>query len=239
MFKKPKSLSGPTFLILIAAGFTGAFFLFRHFSVESLWNGFNNIRDYLTLHYEANRTAILIIYVLTYTIAGAFCLPGTGFLNLTGAGMFGPVTGLTAICLSRAAGGTIACLAVRKLFGEKVRKNYGDRLSFVYRGFAEEGGFYLFALRLAPGLPYPITNMAMGLTTIKLSSFFWITMAGSVPGTLVSINAARQIKNVSTPSDMFSPWTIFSLTLIGIMPLLLKKIISFVRNFPPRKQRSI
>jgi uncharacterized membrane protein YdjX (TVP38/TMEM64 family) len=186
-------------------------------------------REAMHQHYAQNAGKVVLIYVLVYTAVGALCLPGTGLLNLTGAGLFGPWVGVAAICFSRAVGGSLACISVRSLLRERVMRRYGSRLEAINRGFAQEGAFYLFALRLVPGLPYPVTNVAMGLTPIRLSSFFWITLIGSVPGCLVTINAVQQLGTISSPADLLSMRLALSLALIGLLPLLLRRLLSALK----------
>ncbi|MFW6325099.1 MAG: TVP38/TMEM64 family protein [Desulfovibrionales bacterium] len=173
---------------------------------------------------------LLSINMSVYIVVGAFCLPGTGVLNLTGAGLFDPLLGLTAICLSRAVGGLLACVGSRHLFRKKVEQRYKDRLVPLYSGIEKEGGLYLFALRLFPALPFPITNLLMGLTPIRLQTFFWITLISSAPATLVTINAVGRLQNVQSSGELFSPVMIISLALIGLLPLALKKTVTFVRS---------
>jgi uncharacterized membrane protein YdjX (TVP38/TMEM64 family) len=205
---------------------------------ETLWPSLASAREAVQQHYAENALTVLALYVLVYTLVGALCLPGTGLLNLTGAGLFGPWVGLTAICFSRAAGGSLACVSVRTLLRERIQKRYGNHMAAVNRGFAKEGGFYLFALRLVPGLPYPITNMAMGLTQIRLFSFFWITLIGSIPGCMVTINAVRQLDSMSTPSELLSVEVVLSLVLIGALPLLLRRLVAVLRGRIPTTSAS-
>jgi uncharacterized membrane protein YdjX (TVP38/TMEM64 family) len=199
-------------------------------SPGALWSAISTVREVVHQHHEDYAGTIILLYILTYMLVGALCLPGTGLLNLTGAGLFGPWVGLAVICFSRAAGGSLACISVRALFRERVLRRYGHRLAAVNQGFAKEGGFYLFALRLVPGLPYPVTNVAMGLTPIRLSSFFWITLIGSIPGCLVTINAVSRLGSMSTPSDIFSLQIVLSLALIGVLPLLLRRVVAAFRG---------
>jgi uncharacterized membrane protein YdjX (TVP38/TMEM64 family) len=195
----------------------------------TLGSALSATREALHLHYAQNAGKVVLIYVLVYTAVGALCLPGTGLLNLTGAGLFGPWVGIAAICFSRAAGGSLACMSVRTLLRERVLRRYGSRLEAINKGFADQGAFYLFALRLIPGLPYPLTNVAMGLTPIRLSSFFWITLVGSVPGCLVTINAVQQLGTISSPADLLSLRLALSLALIGLLPLLLRRFLAALR----------
>ncbi|MFP4315793.1 MAG: TVP38/TMEM64 family protein [Desulfovibrionales bacterium] len=196
----------------------------------SAWTTLGHFKSLVQGDSHLSPEVLLAVYIMTYSLVGAFCLPGTGVLNLTGAGLFDPFTGLVAICFSRAAGGLLACVAVRSLFRDRVQARFSKQLASINQGMAREGGFYLFALRLVPGLPFPVTNMVMGLTTMRLFPFFWITLVASVPGTLVTINAARQIKSMTAPSDLLSMGTFLSLALIGILPFVLKRGVAMYRS---------
>jgi len=49
-------------------------------------------------------------------------------------------------------------------------------------------------------------------------------------GTALFINAGTQISNINSKQDIFNKYVIISLILIAIMPILIKKIINFIKG---------
>ena len=60
-------------------------------------------------------------------------------------------------------------------------------------GSGKDGAFYLFTLRLVPVFPFFIINLAMGLTSMRVLVFAFVSQAGMLPGTLVYVNAGTRL----------------------------------------------
>ena len=71
----------------------------------------------------------------------------------------------------------------------QARFGQGVTLLAFNRGFENDGAFYLFSLRLVPLFPFFLINLAMGLTPIRTWTFFWVSLAGMLPGTFLYVNA--------------------------------------------------
>jgi pyruvate/2-oxoglutarate dehydrogenase complex dihydrolipoamide dehydrogenase (E3) component len=115
------------------------------------------------------------------------------------------------------------------LLGEWVQSRFGERLAALNAGVAKEGGFYLFTLRLVPVLPFFAINLAMGLTPIRPLTFYWVSQLGMLAGTFVYVNAGTQLARIDSLSGIVSPGLLGSLVLLGIFPLIAKKIIDMVQ----------
>ena len=68
----------------------------------------------------------------------------------------------------------------------------------------------------------------MGLTPLRTATFFWVSQLGMLPGTLVYINAGSELGKIHSISDILSPTLIGSFVLLGIFPLLVKKLMSII-----------
>jgi pyruvate/2-oxoglutarate dehydrogenase complex dihydrolipoamide dehydrogenase (E3) component len=93
----------------------------------------------------------------------------------------------------------------------------------------KEGGFYLFTLRLVPAFPFFMINLVMGLTPMRAWTFYWVSQVGMLAGTLVFVNAGTQLAAISSLSGILSPALIGSFALLGIFPLIAKKIVDGVK----------
>jgi len=173
----------------------------------------------------AERTAFVIAgYMLIYVVATALSLPGAVILTLAGGALFGLVTGTIVISFASTVGATLACLVSRYLLRDWVQGRFGDKLQRINAGMEEEGGWYLFTLRLIPVFPFFIINLAMGLTKIKIPTYYWVSQLGMLPATIVYVNAGKELGKLETLAGILSPSMIFSFVLLGLFPITVKKI---------------
>ncbi len=93
----------------------------------------------------------------------------------------------------------------------------------------KEGGFYLFTLRLIPVSPFFIINLVMGLTKIRLKTYYWVSQLGMLPSTIVYANAGKELGEIDSLSGILSPGLILSFVLLGIFPIAAKKFLGEIR----------
>lgn len=203
---------------------------------------FLHLDDYLTLSYlkesreqlarlYAERTTLVIaVYMLIYIVATALSLPGAVILTLAGGALFGLVTGTIVISFASTIGATLACLVSRYLLRDWVQRRFGDKLQRINEGMGREGGYYLFTLRLIPVFPFFVINLAMGLTRIKLFTYYWVSQLGMLPATLVYANAGKELGKVDSLAGILSPGLIFSFVLLGLFPITVKKIMARIKK---------
>ena len=94
----------------------------------------------------------------------------------------------------------------------------------------KEGAFYLFTLRLLPAVPFFVINLVMGLTTLRTVTFFWVSQLGMLPATFVYVNAGSELGKIQSIDDILSSQLIISFVLLGIFPLLVKKILTAIHT---------
>jgi thioredoxin reductase len=92
-----------------------------------------------------------------------------------------------------------------------------------------EGAFYLFTLRLVPLFPFFVINLLMGLTRMRAATFYGVSQLGMLAGTIVYVNAGTQLAQISSLKGILSPGLIVSFVLLGIFPLVAKKIVDAVK----------
>jgi len=174
----------------------------------------------------AMTAAFSVLYIAMVTLN----LPGALALGLAAGALFGTVTGTIIISFASSIGATLACLLSRYLLRDWVQGRFGAKLQGVNSGIREEGAFYLFALRLMPVIPFFMINLVMGLTTMPLRTFYWVSQLGMLPGTAVFVNAGSQIGAVDSFAGTLSPGLLASLALLGIFPLAVRRGLGFVRK---------
>src|SRR3989339_802769 len=150
---------------------------------------------FLELYLE-NRLLVVAAYMGIYIVVTALSLPGAAVLTLAGGGLFGLVIGTVAVSIASTIGATLACLVSRFLLREWVQNKFGDKLATINNGIEKEGAFYLFSLRLVPIFPFFVINLLMGLTRMRLFTFFWVSQIGMLAGTIVYVNAGKELAKI-------------------------------------------
>jgi len=176
--------------------------------------------------YLANRPLIIAAYMGIYIAVAALSLPGAAVLTLAGGGLFGLFVGTIAVSFASTIGATLACLVSRFLLRDWVQKKFGDKLGTINKGIEEEGAFYLFSLRLVPVFPFFMINLLMGLTRMRLSTFFWVSQIGMLPGTLVYVNAGKELAKIDSLAGIMSPGVLVSFVVLGLFPITVKKLLA-------------
>ncbi len=201
-----------------------------------------NMGDYLSLSYlkesqekfqfmySENSVTVITVYMLIYILATSLSLPGAAILTLAGGALFGLVTGTIIVSFASTIGATLACLVSRFILRDWIQKKFGDKLKTVNEGIEKEGLLYLFTLRLIPIFPFWLINLVMGLTKMPLKSFFWVSQVGMLPGTIVYVNAGKEIAKIDSLSGILSPGLIISFVVLGIFPLITKKLLGIYKR---------
>ena len=81
-----------------------------------------------------------------------------------------------------------------------------------------------------PLFPFFIINLVMGLTPIKTLTFYIVSQVGMLAGTIVYVNAGTQLAQLESAKGILSPGLLISFALLGIFPLVAKKILAVVKK---------
>ncbi|MCY4362279.1 MAG: TVP38/TMEM64 family protein [Gammaproteobacteria bacterium] len=219
-----------TVIILLVALFF-VFDLGQYFNLEYL----KEKQAAMDAYYEREPVTTTVSYFLLYVIITGLSLPGAAILTLAAGAIFGVLWGTIVVSFASTIGATLAFLFSRYLFREAIQGRFADKLTAINRGMEEEGAFYLFTLRLVPIFPFFIINLVMGLTTIRVLTFFLVSQVGMLAGTIVYVNAGTQIAKIEQLKDILSLELILSFALLGIFPLLAKKTVDYLKKRRLRK----
>jgi len=214
------------YLLILIAILIGAFFYFdlqQLLTLEKLKSQRETIGSYRNDH-PLLATAI---YALVYIAVTGLSLPGASILTLAGGAVFGLLWGTLIVSFASSIGATVAFMTARFLFRDAVNARFGHQLKEIDAGVARDGAFYLFTLRLVPLIPFFVINLVMGLTVLKARTFYWVSQAGMLAGTLVYVNAGTQLAKIESLSGILSPALIGSFALLGVFPFIAKKIVEY------------
>ena len=178
--------------------------------------------------YAENVGLTIAGFFLVYIVVTAASLPGAAILTLAAGAIFGLLTGLIIVSFASSIGASLAFLVSRYLFQSSIQKKFGNSLKSINDGVAKDGAFYLFALRLVPAFPFFVINLVMGLTPIKLKTFYWVSQVGMLAGTIVYVNAGTQLAQIESASGILSPGLILSFVLLAMLPFIGRKIVASI-----------
>jgi uncharacterized membrane protein YdjX (TVP38/TMEM64 family) len=197
-----------------------------------------NLDQYLTLSYlkesldkfkalyENHRVMVIAGYFILYVLTTSLSLPGASPLGIVGGALFGFWTATLVVSFASTIGATLACSVSRFFLRDWIQRKFNDKIAKVNEGIEKEGVFYLFTLRLMPLFPFWMINLVMGVTKMSLFKFYWVSQIGMLPGTMVFVNAGKELAKIESLKGILSPGLIISFALIGIFPIMVKKLVA-------------
>ena len=220
----------PKILVVVAlVGLIAAFFAF-------------DLGQYLTLDaLKENRAELQgliadnpwfygMIFFVVYVIVTGASLPGAAILTLAGGALFGTLKGTIIVSFASSIGATLAFLMARFLLRDWVQNKFGTYLNKINQELEKDGAFYLFTLRLVPAFPFFVINLVMGLTPIKIGTFYIVSQLGMLAGTAVYVNAGTQIGQLDSLGGILTPQFIGSFVALGLLPLIAKKGVALIQK---------
>jgi uncharacterized membrane protein YdjX (TVP38/TMEM64 family) len=125
-----------------------------------------------------------IIYMLLYAVGPSFLVPGA-VMTIAAGLAFGTGWGSVYSLIGADVGAVVAFGAGRWLGKSFVERIVGERFHEVLRKIARNGFQIIFDLRMVPVIPYNALNLLAGASPIKFKDYFWASMIGMIPGTIL------------------------------------------------------
>lgn len=219
---------GKFIVLILVAGLIFAIFKFDLLNYLSL-DKLKSYQDELNSYYTEKPLLTIVIFMSIYIAATALSLPGATILTLAGGAVFGLIYGSIVVSFASTIGATLAFLAARYILGDSIQEKYKDRLQAINKGIEKEGALYLFTIRLIPAIPFFVINLLMGITKMPVAKYYFISQIGMLPATLVYVNAGSEISKIDSLSGILSPALIFSFVLLGLFPIITKKILAGIK----------
>lgn len=169
-------------LLLIGLGAVVAFVTLRDYlSLETLRDN----REALLAWRDANYAIAAASFLLAYAAVVAFSIPGALWMTLGGGFLFGVIGGASLTVIAATLGVSAIFLAARTSLGETLRAKAGPWLAKLEGGVRENEISYMLILRLVPAVPFFIANLAPAFLGVRFATYFWTTLVGIMPATVV------------------------------------------------------
>ena len=179
--------------------------------------------------YAASPVATVFVFFALYVAVTGLSLPGAVIMTLAAGAIFGLAWGTVIVSFASSIGATLAFMASRFLLRDWVQNRVGRQLAAINAGVAKDGAQYLFTLRLIPAVPFFVINLAMGLTPLRTWTFYWVSQAGMLAGTLVYVNAGTQLAQLQSLSGILSPGLVGAFVLLGLFPFIAARLLGLAR----------
>jgi len=213
------------------------------FAIASLWlqdrfdiGDFKAVMAPLTLAHDHHPWLFTLVFFLSYVAATALCIPLEVPFALAAGALFGFAAGVLLASFASICGATCAFLAARFLLRATVQRIFRHQMEKINRGFDQDGVFYLINMRLVPIVPFGMCNVLMGLTNIRVRTFFVVSQACMIFATMIFVNAGTELYRMRRLSDIMSPSLIAGFALLALLPWLGRAAVRRARGWTRRRQ---
>ena len=149
-------------------------------------------------------------------------LPVAFLLGLLSGMLFSLIEAVILVSLASSLGALFAFIISKYLFQGYFKEKYFETFNKINEGFIRNGALYLFAIRMCMIFPYFIVNTLIGLTTINTFTYFFVTMLGMLPSTIIVIMIGGKLGDYIITGTGIDLQIIILLTLLGLIPLISK-----------------
>ncbi|MBD3674688.1 MAG: TVP38/TMEM64 family protein [Planctomycetaceae bacterium] len=233
-------------LSIAALVIVGLFFLSRIYGSSEILDFLAQQESRADQFRTDHPVAVYGVAFFIYVLVTGLSLPGAAVLTILFGWFFGFTAALILVSFASTSGATLAFLMSRYFLRDSIQRQFGERLKTFNKALEREGGSYLFALRLVPAVPFFVINLVMGLTPIRVRTYWWISQVGMLPGTAVYTYAGSSIPEITAIQSIVEQHGLsglltrsgseinlmnlfLALILLGLFPLAVKWVMKFFR----------
>ena len=217
-------------LIVVAAIVTLGLIAQRYASMDWLIAQENQLR----LNVAANPLQAWLIGLVVYV--GLSLIPGTSGKAVIFGWLFGFWAAVIMVDMALTAAAMATFYLSRFLFRDAVEARFSIHLDDFRKKLESNAGFYLLMIRLLHA-PFSFVNYGSGATNlVPVSTFFWTTAVGLLPGTMIFVFAGTRIPTLSVIAEqgavaLLDQKLIAALVATGILPLVIRGATWFIRRW--------
>ena len=217
IFMKIKKLSISIILLLIIIFGFITNDEFNSYLVENIEN--------IKAIYSNEPLLFTVFFIIAYLVMTTLSLPVALLMGLLAGSVFEFYLAVVIVSFTSTIGATVAMSLARYIIRDYMTSKYRKYFEIINANFTDNGGYYLFALRMSPLFPFFIINICFGLTKMRILPFYLISQIGMLPGTIIIILLGNELSNVLVSGNIISLSLVIYLTLLGLVPLLSKRFI--------------
>ncbi|KAG0345709.1 Transmembrane protein 41B [Podila humilis] len=179
------------------------------------------LEDYVANHYYP----VLLCFVSTYLAMQTFAIPGSVMLSVLAGALFKLWVGIFVVLFAASVGSTF-CYLISYYLGHPIVEKYLTariaKLKVKIDSKKDQLFFYFAFLRVTPFIPNWFMNVASPHLDIPIVIFYFGTLVGVLPNTLVTVQAGVTLAALASPDDftLFTPQNIIMTIVICICLLI-------------------
>ena len=179
--------------------------------------------DIIKTLYSNQPLMFTVLFITAYLVMTTLSLPVALLMGLLAGSIFDIYLAVVIVSFTSTIGATVAMILARYIVRDYMASKYKKYFEIINSNFEDNGGYYLFALRMSPLFPFFIINICFGLTKMKLIPFYLISQIGMLPGTVLIILIGRELSDTIITGNLFNTELVIYLSIFGVLPLLFKK----------------
>lgn len=226
--------------VLIASLAVGLLLLAYYFapSVKEVQRTIEVNAEYWASLVRSNPLLTIAAFMLVYAGVTATGLPIAAPLSIAGGLIgtlaFGRLAGTLiatgAVVLAVTFGSLLLFMLAQRLLKDSFRARAGAWLERLQSGFQRDAFLYLLSLRLTP-VPLFIQNTVPGLLGVGKGTFFFASLLGYIPGTLVYVWLGTSLAplvesgaEISFASVRGLLWPLLALAALILLPIIVRRV---------------
>ncbi|MDD3266699.1 MAG: VTT domain-containing protein [Burkholderiales bacterium] len=173
-------------------------FLFEycHLSAYLSIDGFNHYNQQILAFEEKHIIQFILIYVISYIVLIAICIPGTILFDLLAGFLFGIYLGSLLVIFSYLIGATCNYLLARFFLRDFISQKFGHLKDIIIKNGDQKALIRnLIGLRFIPAIPFWLLNILSAVLDIPLKVFIWTTFIGIIPTSVIYVMIGHGVRD--------------------------------------------
>lgn len=197
--------------------------LSNFFTIEQLKKNNECLAAYVKDHYLFS----VLIYIAVFSIIVACGLPLIFPLSLIGGFLYGLIPGLLFATISCLIGSLFCFMVLRYVVSDWVRSWHNERIDKFNQQINKYGYSYLLMLHFLSVVPIFVINLLAAVAKVPLKTVAWVTLLGTLPLNFLCVMAGKELSNINSFRDIFSPTILILLVLLVLIacaPIVIRKV---------------
>jgi len=162
---------------------------------------------------------VLMSWSCAYVFMQTFSIPGSTFCSILAGFMWPWYQALPLICICSGTGASL-CFLLSKIVGQPLVARFAPEKAAAWREKVKENQDdlfnYVLFLRITPFLPNWFINLTGPLVGVPLSPFFWGSVIGVAPLSMLAVQAGQVLEQLTSSSDTITYKSIFFVALMAV-----------------------
>lgn len=153
----------------------------------------------------------------------ASLVPGTAGKSLVAGWFFGFAPGVAMVLIGLVLAALLSFGIARAFLRQFVEARFGGLVNMFNRALERDGAFWLVTVQLT-SFPYWIINYVCGASRVRVWTFLWTMVVGTLPGTLILVYTGSQLPTLEALAthgvvELLDPALLWLFALMPLAPL--------------------